>query len=243
MSGYDRYYSTRGMIPRGSGQTTFQEDELVRVASRSTGSVISDPTINSTSNRAPIYPPATQRTRQAVVRSTSVPRMPQRRLLSGDSPRGSLSGSTGGRRSPKQLYQQSPERHDSGVGLEDSYTPKRSASSTPRFLLARGGNESEDEETFTDSAGHTIKSASPTSLPFHPSKTSPPTIATASHYTLLSKRDSTELMDTNAVIQSPTGFDVQKYQKHLNEMQLQAVEQNRLQQGLSLLLPNSDGDT
>jgi ankyrin repeat protein len=52
-------------------------------------------------------------------------------------------------------------------------------------------------------------------------------------------------MDTTtaaAIPNSPT-FDAHQYQKHLLDIQKQAVEQDRLQQGLSLLLPNNDGDT
>lgn len=226
MSNYDRYYASKGLVSRNSGepQTTFQEEELVRVASRTTsGGVMTDGSVN----RGPGYSP---RTRTAgVARSSSAPRIPRRHPFSSQSSLASV-----GRRSP-----QSSEREDG---------PRR-VPSKPKFL-SRGGSDS-DDDTFTDNAVHTIKSAPPydhSTMPVYPSKTAPVTTAsyysTTKNYTMLP--DSTELMETtvpNSPSATTTTFNAQKYQRHLVELQQQAVEQNRLQQGLSLLLPNNDGDT
>lgn len=44
-------------------------------------------------------------------------------------------------------------------------------------------------------------------------------------------------------VPSVSNFDPKTYQKHLDDIQKSAMEWSRLQEGLAMLLPNSDGDT
>lgn len=235
------------MISRGvDSSSTFSEEDLIRAASpsrRTSGVVMTDGASS---------PPATVRAHRGVVRSsTAGPRLPQRRYPSAStSPtrRVGVESFTGGRRSPPDTARRPPERADSGLGLE-MVTERPVPNPVParRRYLPRGCTDSDDDVETDRGTVVTHHYSSPslgrpgTNMPVHPSKSAP---TVTSNYTYTPHtRSSSELMATQQQRQFDSRFDSERYQKHLLDIQHKAIEQDRLQQGLLLLLPNNDGDT
>lgn len=249
------------MIPRGvDSSTTFSEQDLIRAATPSGSVVMTDgPAVNS--------PPVVRQHRPVAVRTSTGngPRLPQRRYPSvSTSPTRRVEGNSllltgGGRRSPSSIApnRRAPERADSGLGLDivDEKRPAVVQQPARRRFLARGIPDS-DDEVETDRGTTSVVTGGQTSrvMPFHPSKSAPE--ATTNYSTTMITPPYTqrpEMMDTtpspNPILaqhyssSSLNSFDSERYQKHLLEIQHKAIEQDRLQQGLLLLLPNNDGDT
>ena len=163
------------------------------------------------------------------------------------------------------------DRHDSGLGLEGEELKKRKqklvpSASAPRFL-ARGCAENDFEADEDDierdnhcstallpgaitqihrakSSGTYQRRIATDSPPVMPSK-SAPTFQTSSIETREEEQRHNYLhYDHMSMDVAPSPkFDARQYQEHLLQLQQRAIEQERLQEGLSLLLPNDDGDT
>lgn len=236
MSNYGRH--PRTLIPRGSEepQMTFREEDLLRVSKTNVGGTVSE---SSMSNRSTSYnntnkSRVVQRTRTG---SSGGPRLPQRRY--GTDP-------------PKSLSRRNTDQLDSGLGLDDgpfTSIPGKHRSGTPK-LIPRCVDD-DDIETDHCGGGH-VKTgvphvtASPGSMPVYHSKSAPNLMPSYHHpKTHLiqehQRRDFLEQMET--VSPSITNYDPNVYQKHLEKLQQQAIEQSRLREGLTLLVPNNDGDT
>ena len=259
MSNYDRY--PRTLIPRGSDepQTTFREEDLLRLSKTNAGGTLSE---SSMSNRSTSYnntnkPRVVQRTR---ISSSGGPRLPQRRY---------------GTDAPKSLSRRNTDQLDSGLGLDDgpfTSIPSKNRSGTSKLISRcveeddvierdRSGTsklisrcvEEDDVIERDHSGGGRVKTAvthmttSLDSMPVYHSKSAPSLMSTyhqpkthmnQEHY---QRRDFLEQMET--VSPSITNYDANVYQKHLEKLQQQAIEQSRLREGLTLLVPNNDGDT
>lgn len=239
MSNYDRY--PRTLIPRGSdeSQTTFREEDLLRVSKTNAGSSIMSE--SSMSNRSTSYnntnkPRVAQRSRTG---SNGGPRLPQRRY---------------GTDAFKSLSRRNTDQFDSGLGLDDgpfTSIPSKNRSGTPK-LISRCV-EDDDVIERDHSGGQHVKTAVPHltpslgSMPVYHSK-SAPSLTPSYHQPKnhmnqeqYQRRDFLDQMET--VSPSIINYDPNAYQKHLEKIQQHAVEQSRLREGLSLLVPNNDGDT
>ena len=145
------------------------------------------------------------------------------------------------------------QQFDSGLGLERPIMmkPATSKSSIPGYR-ARCASDSEDDDIQTDYIHEVIKptisgisTVVPSSQTF---KSHPQSLALEPTRTTLQKQDSgiEQQMDTTISPMSPQGgssFDPETYQRHLDEIQRNATNWSRLQEGLAMLLPNTDGDT
>lgn len=171
--------------------------------------------------------------------------------------------------SAKHTEETKSDRHDSGLGLEGEELKKRRqrlgpSSSAPRFL-ARGSTDNDfEEEDIIERDNHcsTVLLSGPNtqiqrakssgtyqrhvatdSPPVMPSK-SAPTFQTSSFETREEEQRHSYLpYEMNMDVTPSPKFDARQYQEHLLQLQQRAIEQERLQEGLSLLLPNDDGDT
>ena len=237
MSNYDRY--PRTLIPRGSDepQTTFREEDLLRVSKTNVGGIMSE---SSMSNRSTSYnntkkPRVAQRSRTG---SSGGPRIPQRRY---------------GTDAPKSLSRRNTDQLDSGLGLDDgpfTSIPSNNRSGKPK-LISRCVDDDDVIER-DHCGGQHVKTAVPHltpslgSMPVYHSKSAPTLTSYNQPKNHMSqeqhqRRDFLEQMET--VSPPITNYDPIAYQKHLEKLQQHAVEQSRLREGLSLLVPNNDGDT
>lgn len=238
MSNYDRY--PRTLIPRGSDepQTTFREEDLLRLSKTNAGGILSESSMSSrsTSYNNTNKPRVVQRTR---ISSSGGPRLPQRRY---------------GTDAPKSLSRRNTDQFDSGLGLDDgpfTSIPSKNRSGTSK-LISRCVEEDDVIERDHSGGGHaktavTHMTPSLDTMPVYHSKSAPSLMSTYHqpkphmNQERYQRRDFLEQMET--VSPSITNYDTNVYQKHLEKLQQQAIEQSRLREGLTLLVPNNDGDT
>ena len=150
---------------------------------------------------------------------------------------------------------------DSGLGLDKPLNIKSTSSSSsssnsskrtgsiPGYRSRCIDDSESDDDIQTDYVHEAIKTNTELSGYVSTTRQDKPQPRDLS-LTLLQKQDSgvDQQMDT---LQSPTSplveggssYDPETYQKHLDEIQRSATEWSRLQEGLTMLLPNTDGDT
>lgn len=223
-------YNSRKMISRGGEATTYNEEEIVRATATSPHS--------NTNRHRPVV-----RSSTGGGNSGGGPRLPQKRYPSSSSPTKRADSHSYlpsiDRRSPTTSRR--PERSDSGLGLDVTDSKQPVVTQTRRYL-ARGCTDSDEEDVIETDRGTTIvshHSKSEPSLQQQPTNICP-IYSSKSEPTYNNTISTHELMDTTI---PPAKFNPQLYQRHLVELQQRAIEQDRLQQGLLLLLPNNDGDT
>ena len=139
------------------------------------------------------------------------------------------------------------DRFDSGVELERPPKTNPKKSSFPRVKSRCAfDSDTEDETDYIHSVqgkqnneSLTIRPNSPTMV-YQPRQETLPT-------NMLNRQDSAISEQQMDSLQSPPlggeTFDPEMYKKHLDNIQSKALEWSRLQEGLTMLLPNSDGDT
>lgn len=137
-----------------------------------------------------------------------------------------------------------PETHDSGLGLEgEEMKRRRQAAAVSSRYVARCSAESEEEDV-----------VEPDSSAVHPGAITRPNrakssdsftrnVATDSITVDEETRPRYPVYDREMDLAPSPKFDARQYQEHLFQLQQRAIEQDRLQEGLCLLLPNEDGDT
>ena len=151
----------------------------------------------------------------------------------------------------EQEHRVSSGRYDSGLGLNEPLKiikNKKPVKHIPGVVSRCCGSDDDDDDLETDHVSGTVKTTSPSiqSLSTPLTKGSTYLNSYSTSIPTMERQDSAfEQMD----IQSPTlpvggtSFDPTQYQKHLDDIQRRATEWSRLQEGLAMLLPNTDGDT